>query len=125
MKLAHDAVQISKDVSRQKIVERLIKKTQDGTCGQKTDEPMDDGEGDAVNVGNQYTITIPPEPPPPPVPPSPPSFAKTAGAAAALVAALGLGAAAPIAAWNLSKPKQVESAEDTNTKYQVRIYRDE
>jgi hypothetical protein len=41
LKMLDTEVQIAKDQSRQKLVERLVRKTQDGTLGQ-----LDDGEGE-------------------------------------------------------------------------------
>lgn len=52
-KILDDAVQVEKDRRRQLIVERLIKKTQDGTLGTKTDDPFPNDEM-AVSVGHQY-----------------------------------------------------------------------
>lgn len=134
-KVADNALQIEKDGRRQAAIERLIKKTQDGSLGKPTDEPMDEELGEmAVNVGNETYVHNAA----PPVAPAPPE-SKLAGAAKVLaatgLAAAGLGTAAalPIAAYGLMKPDAApvtvevprQEDRDTNTKYNLRIYRDE
>ena len=121
-KLADTGVQIEKDLRRQKSIERLVKKTQDGTLGQATSEPMDE-ESETVNVGNeihhhhgQPKTTSP--------------LVKGIATAGLAVAGLGAGVAAPIAAWNLTRkiaPAVTEqpTMEDTDTKYGIRIFRGE
>lgn len=121
-KLANDALQIDKDSRRQRSVERLVKKTQDGTLGQATAEPMDDDD-DTVSVGNEIHHHHPA--PPTPLPPKP-SVAKSLAAAGLAAAGLGIGAAAPIAVWNLTKDAtEVIEGDDTDTKYGLKIFRDE
>ena len=143
MTLAHDGVQVEKDMRRHAVIERLIKKTQDGTLQQATDEPMDKtlDEDMAVRIGdeshihyhnapsNETTTTSPPTSQTKDQPKS--SLAKTAATIGLATALGGVGLAAPIAAYNLTKPAPQNTTivedptTDTNTKYGLRIYRDE
>jgi len=129
MALAHDAVQIDKDMRRQAVVERLIKKTQDGTLMQQTDEPMDKQieEEMAVRIGDESHIHYHNEQKEPQQVPQASSGLGKALATAGL-AAIGVGGAAslPILAWNLSRQDQQAVVDtDTDTQYGLRIYRDE
>lgn len=130
--IAHDALQIDKDMRRQAVVERLIKKTQDGTLMEKTSEPMDKQleEEMAVRIGDESHIHYHNESKPSSDQAS--GIGKTLAAAGLAVAGLGAGIAAPIAAYNLTRPTTavVQPASpvvdtDTDTKYGLRIYRDE
>ena len=137
LKLADFGVQIDKDMRRQAMVERLIKKTQDGTLDQETNEPMDKKLEDemGVRIGDEIHYHNETTPPPtknearPPNPPTAPSLAKKAAAIGLATALGGAGLAAPIAAWNLTRqPDQttvIEGGNDTDTRYGLRIYRDE
>lgn len=133
-KAADDAVQIEKDLRRQKSVERLVKKTQDGTLEQPTVEPMDnDDYDDTVRVGHEYNNHYHQAPA---AQPQKPQGGMNGLARAALIAgALGatggtaaLGTAAlGTAAYVLTRPQpqsQVIQGKDTNTKYRLGIYRE-
>jgi len=130
LKMAHDSVQVAKDLRRQAIVERLIRKTQDGTLGTPTDDwPL--GNTDAGGMGVQVGDTI--------IHQHVSEQHRTAGALgtlgkAALAAALiGTGAALPLAAGALMQsfaartqttPAPAPSAPPTadhDTQYQLRL----
>lgn len=51
-KIADEALQVEKDQQRQQMLQRLMKKQQDGTVGEATDDPGP--EDMAVSVGDQY-----------------------------------------------------------------------
>lgn len=123
-KVADLALQLDKDDRRQRSVERLIRKTQDGTLGEVSSQD-DEDESMGVSVGNE-TITNNYHQP---QTPSKSSSVATALVAAGLTAAgIGVGAAAPIAAWNLTRqqasPSEVIQDTDTDTKYGLQIFRD-
>lgn len=61
-KIADHALSIEKDGRQRQIVERLIKKTQDGTLGTPTDDPFP-SEPMAVTVGDKFEYNIPPAQP--------------------------------------------------------------
>ena len=142
MTLAHDGVQVEKDMRRHAVVERLIKKTQDGTLQQATGEPMDKqlDEEMAVRIGdeshihyhnaptNETNTTTPP--PSQEKDQSKGSLAKTAATIGLAAALGGAGLAAPIAAYNLTKPSSPsvtvveDPTVDTDTKYGLKIYKD-
>ncbi|WP_436716577.1 hypothetical protein U8335_03955 [Roseiconus lacunae] len=141
-KVADNMLQIDKDDRRQRLTERLIKKTQDGTLGKPTTEPMD-GDDMGVSVGNEinYHYSQPAAQPAPAPAASPAtSIAKTVAAAGLALAGLGTGTALPIAAYNLTKPaadavvERIETPRpdpapaptiDTDTRYGLQIYRGE
>ena len=136
MALAHDGVQIEKDMRRQAVVERLIKKTQDGTLQNATTEPMDKQLEDemAVRIGDESHVHYHTETKPvlsQPQPSATSSMAKTLAAAGLAAAGLGAGAALPIAAYQMFKqaPTNVivptDTDTDTNTQYGLRVYRDD
>ena len=109
MKLAHDGVQIEKDLRRDRSIHRLVKKTQDGTLGTPTEESKDEAE-DVVNVGNEihYHYQKPDEPAAPQQksPMIMPQQEKRS-AALPLIAGLALGTLIPAAGWvgyMLAKP---------------------
>lgn len=134
MSIAHDALQIDKDMRRQAVVERLIKKTQDGTLMERTSEPMDKQleEEMAVRIGDESHIHYHNESKP--ISEQASGIGKTLAAAGLAAAGLGAGIAAPIAAYNLTRhttqivqPTQefVDTDTDTDTKYGLRIYRED
>jgi len=68
LKLADFGMQIEKDGRRQLIIERLIKKTQDGTLGKITEESMDAILKDdpmGVHIGDHQHVYLPPQIPEP------------------------------------------------------------
>lgn len=110
-KIADDALQVEKDRRRQLIVERLIKKTQDGTLGKHTDDPFPDDDM-AVNVGHQYHWH------------NQRSGAGLGKLLGGLAIAAGL-VGGPLATYLLMKaselPQVVAPSEDTVTDYQLRL----
>jgi hypothetical protein len=135
-KLADNGLQIEKDGRRQAVLERLIRKTQDGTLGTSTNEPMDKAleEDMSVSVGNETYIHHE-APPPAPVPQESKlsGIAKVVAASGLAAAGLGSAAAIPIAAWNLARPAQTTVVQeapdfedtDTDTKYNLRIFKED
>ena len=118
-RLAHEALQVQKDARRQTIVERLIRKTQDGTLGQKDAhaevEPMGVHVGDITNhhyppAARQQTGTL----------------AKLAVVAALVAGGAGLGAGGP---WLLDAlqppPADVTQPSDQDTLFDLRLVPDE
>lgn len=92
VRMAHDLMQIAKDGSRQRVVERLIRKQQDGSLGRPDGE---DDMGDIQVVAGDLTVEQPR-----------PRTSKLASAilgAAVLAAGAGLGAGIPLG-WELLQP---------------------
>lgn len=122
-KVADYALQIDKDDRRQRILERLAKKTQDGTLGEATAEPSDAGDDMGVAVGNEIHHH---HQQPKAEPAS--TVAKTLATAGLAAAGLGAGISAPILAYNLTRPDKPAQADtafvDTDTQYGLRVYRD-
>ena len=64
LKVADFGMQIEKDGRRQLLIERLIKKTQDGTLGVSTNESMDNVLKDdpmGVHIGDHQHVYLPPQ----------------------------------------------------------------
>lgn len=121
MRLANDASMMEKDLRQRQLVERLVKKTQDGTIGTPTSELVDGELGEmAVSVGNEVHNY-----------PAPKSggLAKTIAAVGLAAAGLGTGAAVPIAAmqWmkNDSPQTTIKAIGDGDTRYGLRIFKDD
>lgn len=136
LKLADFGVQIDKDMRRHAMVERLVKKTQDGTLQQVTAEPMDKtlDEQMGVRIGDEihYHNTQATKPVKSEQQTQGSSLGKTLAAAGLAAAGLGAGVALPIAAWNMTRPDTQVVVEqnpgidtDTDTQYGLKIYRDD
>ena len=134
VKLADQALQVDKDMRRQAIIERLIKKTQEGTLQTPTAEPMDNqfDEPMAVRIGDESHIHYHNEKSVTEAAPKdkPSSIGKTLAGIGLAAAGLGTGAALPIAAYQLLRPDtnvivppSVDT--DTDTRYKLRVFRDE
>jgi len=116
LKYADYGLQIEKDSRRQDLVERLIRKTQDGTLGQPTGEPLL-GDDMGVTVGdtisNHYHqesrgIGL---------------AGKIALSVALLAAGAGAGAVIPaLLADKAETPPTIETT-DTDTRYGIRLFR--
>ena len=116
LKLADYGLQLEKDGRRQQIVERLIRKTQDGTLGRPTNEPWPDEEM-AVSVGdttNHHYHT----------PPRGNSLGKLAIAAGLLAT----GVAVPFVLNALRDPPPAVSTDDrpdSDTQYGLRLFHED
>jgi hypothetical protein len=111
---ADKGLQLAKDRSRQQLVNRLVRKLQNGTMGQATLEPEDeDVETMGVNVGNtvHHHYTPPPSKPAGVLP-------KLAMAAGLVAAGAGMGAL-PWVASMLKSSDSPPPAADTDTQYEI------
>jgi hypothetical protein len=135
LKLGERAYQLEKDQGRQRLVERLVRKTQDGTLGKATDDKEPDIAKDdmSVQVGDTENVThhhhyAPPEPAqqepakPEPTKDSTSAMGKWALAGGLLAAGLGGGAlATAMMRGNDTTPPAV-SLDDSNTRYGLKLY---
>ncbi len=112
--VAGEAAQLEKLLRQHQLVERLVKKRQDGTIGQPTEEPGD-GEDVGVSVGNTINHYYPTQTQPAaaPVASSPGAavapaatsdWKKALALAAALLGGSGVGVAVPWALGAFNKP---------------------
>jgi len=135
LKLADQAMGMDRTNRQARLVERLVRKAQDGTIGtpeQGAGPSGVEGGEDMVRVGDENHYHYPPAPPaPPPTVATPPasgglaSFAAKAALVTAIAAGSGLGGAG-LAAWMLSrpdseKPATVESPSDVDNEYSLSI----
>ncbi len=123
---ADRAAFLDKMLRQNLLVERLAKKTQDGTVGQPTEEPADQrlasGDGMAVSVGNTTTHNYAA----PSATFATSTLAKLAMGAALLAGGTGLGAGAMALIDALkSKPAAITSGADANTEYQLNLLPEE
>jgi len=127
MRLAWECQQVEKDQRRQAIVERLMRKTQDGTLGRPEPQP-EEIEPMGVHIGDANVSHYHPAPTPTVEAPKPVAeLAAAAGStwlkrgllAAALLGSGGLGAAGT---WlgTRARPAGPEWL-DTNTQYELRL----
>jgi hypothetical protein len=134
IKLGERAYQLEKDHGRQRLVERLIRKTQDGTLGQATgnEEPDIAKDDMSVLVGDTKNIThhhYPPPAPSVPVQPEPAkdsvsTMGKWALAGWLLAAVLGGGTlAAFMMRGNSTTQSPAASSDDSNAKYGLKLYK--
>jgi hypothetical protein len=127
LKLGERGFQLAKDQSRQSLVERLVKKSQDGTIGQKDGDnpsgPMSD-EDMAVSVGDQFETHHHYPPPQQPAKEKDDGSALSKWALAAGLLATGLGGGA-LAMSMLKGDNPPAVSDDTNTKYGLKLYEGE
>ena len=121
-KLADNALQIAKDARRQQVVERLIRKTQDGTLGSETaDWSLDDDMG--VQVGDNMTVQVQ-------QPLRTGGVSRLLFAAALLASGGGVGALAAWAATSLVRPNPsaivptASDHRDADTRYEFGLVHD-
>ena len=115
-KLADESLQVEAGRRRNLIVERLIKKTQDGTLGKLANDPWPE-ESDMRVASDDTTIHyhLPAEPAPPlPARSGIGTLAKVGLGGALLAGGVGLGAVIPLAWSHLTRPAATAGG-DTNT----------
>jgi len=89
-RLAHEGLALERMQRQGALVERLVRKTQDGTLGQSTDEPEDEVDEMGVAIGNEIHYHYGPSESPAPSPQAPtPSKLATAAKLAAIMAGCG------------------------------------
>lgn len=130
IKLGERGYQMVKDQGRQRLVERLVKKTQDGTLGKVTEEDKlsnaTDGEdmsfklGDSFETHHHYTQQ---QQQPAATSNGNSSLAKWALAAGLLASGLGGGALA--ASLLKSPPSSPPASADSDTRYGLKVYEGE
>lgn len=126
LKLGDAALQMEKDVRRQKVTEHAIGQAYERAGMEK---PSVVEEEMAINLGDTINYTAPPAPSPAAAPPTPPATPQPSSGlkTAALVAAAGLaGATAPyvlpaVGAALTPDPPAAVSFDDTDTQYQFRV----
>lgn len=112
---------------RGRLVERLVKKTQDGSLGQST--PDDPGADDVIQVGDNHYTVLPQDPAPHIAAAAPGTTGKTLAtvAAALLAGAGGMWALSPTPPAETDPPPAVakdtpgKPTTDSNTKYRLRL----
>ena len=128
LKLGDYALQVEKDGRRQQIVERLIRKTQDGTLGKPTTEADDNAawpESDmAINLGDT-TTNVYHQPPQASDGNRGRAFGKAALLVGLLAAGLGGGALAATLLGGKETPARAVTDTDTNTQYGLRLLQKE
>jgi hypothetical protein len=108
----HEVSTVGKLIEQANLVQRLVRKTQDGTLGKETSESEGEDVG-SYNVGDQYHIHQPPPQPPKT------SMLPTLVAGVSTVAALALGGYQLYQALKPPQEQKVPADKDTDTRYSV------